>query len=325
MYDKKWLIYSLDEEITLSDLKSWNYNNNIDCKAIENWLHQHNVKFQIDSDLNYKFSYVKSKPYIIYYKWNIELLNKNIIWIVGPRKNSPFWTQFLDELFKYLKSYDIATISWMAEWIDEYAHTLSMENNIPTIAVLWWWLWYFLGIYKRSFINKIVDNWWLVISEFKLKMKPTPYSFPQRNRIIAWLSNFVILPEAWEKSGSLITVDFALSMWKEVYWFPNTIFSETSRGINKYISENKIKCIYDIKSLLDWYFTKKTTQKKSSSILELDNNEKIIYKLLDKESLDINVLIERSWIDMSWLVVVLSMLEIKWLIFQKTPWVYWKK
>ena len=68
-----------------------------------------------------------------------------------------------------------------------------------------------------------------MLSEFKLNSRPERYTFPQRNRIVAGLSDMVFLPEASEKSGSLITVDFARQMHKDVYGTPNSIFSPTSQ------------------------------------------------------------------------------------------------
>ena len=72
-----------------------------------------------------------------------------------------------------------------------------------------------------------------MISEFKLDQEPAQYTFPQRNRIIAGLSDVLFLPEAGKESGSLITVDFALQMQKPVYGVPNFIFSDKSAGLHE--------------------------------------------------------------------------------------------
>ena len=75
------------------------------------------------------------------------------------------------------------------------------------------------------------------MSEFKIHSKPTHYTFPQRNRLVAGLADAIFLPEAGEKSGSLITADFGVHMHKPVYGTPNTIFSATSDGLHRMIQQ----------------------------------------------------------------------------------------
>ena len=89
-----------------------------------------------DSEYHFKFRQVSSAPYVMYGKGNFELLHKNIIAIVGPRKASPYAREVLEKLFAYLKNYDVVTISGMADGVDKMAHELSIQYQIPTIAVL---------------------------------------------------------------------------------------------------------------------------------------------------------------------------------------------
>jgi len=324
--DIRWLVYSIDENIKISKMKAWEYSTDYDFLKIQNWIDKNNIKWLIDwnSDFHFKLSIIKSKPYIIYYKWDISILNKYIIWIVGPRKISNYGQKILENLFEKLEWYDIATISWLAEWVDSLCHDLSIKKNIPTIAVLWWWFVHFLKSTDRYDIEKIVDNWWLVISEFKLGLKPANYTFPQRNRIIAWLSDFLFLPEAWEKSGSLITVDFALGMNKIVYATPNDIFSETSKWVNKYISEWKIKLIYDLNEFVISNLWEKLANKKPCKIIEdLQGLEKVIYDYLFLNwPQTIEILSSSLNLDISQLLSIISILEMKNLLFESTTWIY---
>jgi DNA processing protein len=116
-------------------------------------------------------------------------------------------------------------------------HEMSMKAGIPTIAILGGGLKRFLESKSREIIQKIIDHGGLVISEFKLNKEPERYTFPQRNRIVAGLADMIFLPEAGEKSGSLITVDFARQMHKDVYGAPNTIFSPLSKGLLQYMQQ----------------------------------------------------------------------------------------
>lgn len=324
--DIRWMVYSIDENIKISQMKSWEYSADYDFQKLQNWITKNNIKWLIDwsYDFHFKLSLIKSKPYIIYYKWDISLLNKQIIWIVWPRKISNYGQKILENLFEKLDWYDISTISWLAEWVDSLCHDLSINKNIPTIAVLWWWFAHFLKSTDRYDIEKIVDNWWVVISEFKLWYKPAKYTFPQRNRIIAWLSDFLFLPEAWEKSGSLITVDFALDMNKIVYATPNDIFSETSKWVNKYISEWKIRLVHDLDEFIISKLWEKSVNKKPCKNIEnLQGLEKDIYEFININwSQSIDVLSLNFRLDINILLSILSILELKWFVMESKPWIY---
>lgn len=99
---------------------------------------------------------------------------------------------------------------------------------------------------QRELIQRIVQAGGLVISEFKLKKEPTHYTFPQRNRIIAGLSDVLFVPEAGQGSGSLITVDFALQMHKPVCVVPGSIYSSTSAGVNQLLADGKVRAVHDM-------------------------------------------------------------------------------
>jgi predicted Rossmann fold nucleotide-binding protein DprA/Smf involved in DNA uptake len=281
-------------------------------------------KIQItDNNYPYKLKYINSKPKIIYFLWDINLLNDKIIWIVWPRNMTGYCKDIMDCLFKYLKNYKIITVSWLANWVDSYCHELSVKYNIPTVAVLGWWLWFFIKS-KKLIINNIINNWWLVMSEFDINKNPETYMFPYRNRIIAWLSDFLFLPEAWEKSWSLITVDFALKMAKRVYWCMNSIFMESGLWVNKYISQWKIIWVYDIRLFLeqelgrlDLSFDKNISYEWLSDI-EID----ILDCIKDIWELDIDILSNKIWKSINDIMVWLSMLEIKWLIKEIRSWTY---
>lgn len=268
----KALLYSTTElkisELRLLDREqtsSISYNHNLYEKA-KNWCQEQSVFSFIQDTNNYhfKFSLVSSSPYIVYGKWNQELLNKSIIAIVGPRNASPYAHQVMESLFAELQHYDLVTISGLADGVDMMCHEMSIKAGIPTIAVLGWWLKYYLESGKREMIHKIIDNGWLVLSEFKLNSRPERYTFPQRNRIVAGLSELVFLPEASEKSWSLITVDFARQMHKDVYGAPSSIFSPTSQWLHRYMQQWLITPVVQRDWMLGKYFGRKTTTVKNA-------------------------------------------------------------
>lgn len=124
--------------------------------------------------------------------------------------------------------------------IDKYAHLGALDSKIgKTIAVLG------TGVadgdlypeQNRKVFERILENNGLIVSEYVIGTKAINYNFPARNRIISGLSDKIIVVEASEKSGSLITADFGLEQGKDVYAVPGNIFSKNSVGTNNLIKE----------------------------------------------------------------------------------------
>jgi DNA processing protein len=107
---------------------------------------------------------------------------------------------------------------------------------------------------RASVVREIVDAGGLVLSEFPLGLKATHYTYPQRNRIVAGLSQCVYLPEAREGSGSLITVDFARAMSIPVYGAPQDMFADSSAGLGQAMQAGHVSPVVDIPSWLDSEF-----------------------------------------------------------------------
>lgn len=260
--EQKILYYAVDPELTIGMLKSgevwWSY----DTESMQQWCDDHDIQTYVADEPGYHFKCMRvlSKPYILYAKGNIWLLDIPLISIVWPRKASVYARSVMKDFFEVLNMYDVATISGGAPWIDTLCHTLSLEYDIPTVMVLGWWLKWYLESKHRHLVERVIDGWWVVLSEFKPDFVPTKRSFPQRNRIVAGLWETVFLPAAWKGSGSLITVDFALQMHTTVYTVPWSIYEPTSEGTNQYLEEGRIAAVVDFASMLDRYFKKKDVQ-----------------------------------------------------------------
>lgn len=318
----KWYIYSIDPNIKISQLKKWEFTQDYNTQHIKNIMNQNNIDFiiQWEPNYNFKFQSIVSKPYIVYYKWNLDLLNKKILAIVWPRLPSIYSTEILNELFNEIKWSNIATISWLAKWVDQICHNLSIENNIPTIAVLGWWLMNYINSSDKYLIDQICANWWLILSEFRLDEEPTNYSFPQRNRIIAWLSDAIFLPQAGKKSWSLITVDFGIKMWKSIYGVPWNIWNQESFWLNQYIAEKKVSAVYDISLFVEEFIWK---QKQTKIEYNLSENEQKIFDIISQnKSINIDYLIENSTFKVQEIISILTNLELNSIIKQTLPWEY---
>lgn len=319
--------YSSDPDINFNKLKSgetWNYKLK---EKIFKLIEMFDVKWILpeDENRNWKFSLVKSNPNFMYYIWDLSLLNKHIVSIVWPRKHSEYANKVLERLFSIAKKYDIVTMSGLADGVDQLCHSYSIDEKIPTIAVLGTWIWWYLKSKNRNLLEKIVENWWLILSEYKLLSWPTSYSFPQRNRLIAGLADLLFLPEAGEQSGSLITAKFAFEMHKPIYGVPNWIFSSASEGLNKLIGEWKIQMITDFDQMMKKHFKIvnfddgwKTAEMKWLNEIEI----KILNIISEKNWSDLNDLTSDSGLWLNDIMLYLTTLEMQWLVYQESPGIY---
>ena len=181
---------------------------------------------------------IYNPPKRIYAIGNIEILNKVGIAIVGSRKATEYGEKVAFRLSKDLSERDIVIISGLAKGIDSHAHIGSLNvQNGKTIAVLGSGI---KVIYPKENIElarQIVRKGGCIISEYPPDETPNKSNFPERNRIISGLSKGVVIVEASEKSGALITADFALEQGREVFAVPGNIYSTTSVGTNKLIQQ----------------------------------------------------------------------------------------
>lgn len=318
--------YSSDPDINFNKLRSgetWNYK--LKEKVLK-LTEMFDVKWILpeDNDWHWKFSLIKSKPSFIYCFWNISLLDKQILSVVWPRKHTEYANKVLEKLFGIARKYNIVTVSGLADGVDQLCHSYSIQEWIPTIAILWTWIWRYLKSSNRSLLEKIVENWWLILSEYKLFSGPTSYSFPQRNRLIAWLADVLFLPEAGEQSGSLITANFAFDMHKPTYGVPNNIFSSSSEWLNKLIWEWKIQMTTDFEQMMKKHF--KNNLDKKENINENKNlndiEKKLLWIITEKNWSDLNDLTSDSGLWLNDIMLYLTTLEMQWLIYQESPGVY---
>jgi DNA processing protein len=178
-------------------------------------------------------------PENIYFKGSFPNEKTKFLTIVGSRNISTYGKDCLDFLFKGLEGYNICVISGLAVGVDSRAHELALKHNLPTIAIPG------SGIDEsviypssnKKLLEKILENDGLIMNEFEPDFKATLWSFPMRNRIMAVLSDALLVIEAGEKSGSLITVRLATDYNKDILTIPGNIFSKNSFGPNNLIKD----------------------------------------------------------------------------------------
>lgn len=162
-----------------------------------------------------------------------------ILTVVGSRKNTTYGKRVLESLIESIKDEDIIIISGLAYGIDSIAHRAALTHRIPTIAIPGSGLSRKV-LYPRTHVSlaeEILQNDGVLLSEFTEDISPAPWTFPARNRIMAALSDAILIVEAEEKSGTLITARIALELGKDIGAIPGDVISSTSKGTNTLIRD----------------------------------------------------------------------------------------
>ena len=184
---------------------------------------------------------LKNPPLVLFYKGNINLLNETCVGVVGSRLNTEYARKVTIDLVNVLK-YKYCIVSGMAKGIDGIAHKTAVDQK--TIAVLGSGIEYIYPFNNKDLYYELSEKQ-LIISEYPGYTKPLAFHFPIRNRIIAALSQKLFVMQSSTKSGTLITVNEALNLNKEIYALPFAIDVIEGQGTNILIEEGANLILYD--------------------------------------------------------------------------------
>jgi DNA processing protein len=300
--------YLAKEEVSiLKNLQ--NYNKKLELEKAEgilNWMNSNKVGLITIEDEEYPESLkdIQSPPYALFYKGKINLLKNRIVAIVGSRTCTTYGTQVTKLLTKELISFNITIISGGAKGIDSVAHNAVVEDNGNTIVVLGCGIDVVYPTQNKRLFSEIENNG-LILSEFLPNTPPLSFNFPRRNRIISGLSELVVVVEATEKSGSLITANYAIEQNKEVMTVPGSIFSKASFGCNKLIRDGaQIFC-----SMEDLYLLLRLEKSKNVKILSPIKLK--ILKLVSDGPTHIDEIVNKAYVDREALFNVLFEMQNK--------------
>lgn len=249
------------------------YKNRID--SILDNIYKNNIQIITKEDNVYpqKLKFIKRSPPILFLKGNSNLLNKFSIAIVGSRNCSEYGKNISEMFATKLSNLNITIISGMACGIDSIAHKSSLKNTGRTIAVLGSG---FDNIYpsnNKLLFDEIIQSEGAVITEYLPDVCPLPGNFPARNRIVSGLSDGIIVVEAREKSGALITAKLALEQGKEVFCIPGNIDTLYNKGGNLLIKKG-VKIATSVDDILKEYpqFTKNKLDEEDYYMPQIDIN-----------------------------------------------------
>ncbi len=247
-----------------------------------------------------------------------ELPKENLIHlcVVGSRKFTSYGREACEKIIASLKGYPIVIVSGFAMGIDTIAHKKAMQMGLQTIV--------FPGsglaeeaMYPRTnvrIMNEIVQSGGCLISEFEPDFKATQWSFPMRNRLMAGISKAVLIIEAEEKSGTLITARLTTEYNRDLLVVPGSIFSANSKGTNRLLRQGAtpVTCAEDVLEALGFEQEKKE-EKQARLFEDLSLEEKKVVDLL-REPIPRDDLIRAMKMPISTANALLSVMEIKGLI-----------
>lgn len=253
---------------------------------------------------------ISDPPKELYLRGDFLERDKIAIGIVGTRECSGYGKQATLDIVGNLAEAGITIVSGLAKGIDTFAHRAALERGGRTIAVLGSAI-DSKSIYpccNKKLAEKIIKNGALV-SEYPAGTKSERYFFPQRNRIISGLSLGVLIVEAPEKSGALITAASALEQNREVFAVPGSIYSKNSVGTNKLIQMGA-KLVASANDILEELNLPLIFEKKKEFKPE-NKEEELLLNILTKEPMHIDEITKKSNLSAKIVNSTLIMLELK--------------
>lgn len=257
---------------------------------------------------------INDAPIVLYSKGNIELNPVKALGIVGTRKATNYGFHLTDEIVSDARPHDPTIVSGLAYGIDVRSHRAALKQSLATIAVLACGLDRVYPKMHRSTAEQMLENGGL-LSEYPIGTQPDPRLFPARNRIIAALSDALVVVEAARKGGALISANIAHSYDRPVFAVPGEIGKSFSEGCNLLIRNLKAN-IYtgfaDVVNELGWDDQQQTESRNNNQkYLGLAGDEKKVVDTLMKngQQLHLDQLSWQSQIPLSQLAAVLLQLE----------------
>lgn len=196
---------------------------------------------------------IKPEVKNLFYKGNIDLLLNEApkLAIVGSRRMTDYGAKVVEKWMPALVQRGVTIVSGFMYGVDQAAHQSCLDNGGKTVAVLGWGIDWKVKSEDTNLYQKLIENDSLILSEYEGNREPETWMFPQRNRIVAGMVDAVLVIEAAEKSGSLITARLARHFGKKLLAVPGGVFSGVSWGTNDLIRSGKASVVTSTEDILE--------------------------------------------------------------------------
>ena len=254
-------------------------------------------------------------PPVLYVRGTLTQEDECSLAVVGTRRPTMYGRQVTEQLVADLVQNKVTIVSGLARGIDTIAHRTALKGGGRTIAVFACGLDMVYPAENRGLAQEIMKQGALV-SEYPLGTKPRAENFPRRNRIMSGLSLGVLVIEAMERSGALITANLALEENREVFAVPGSIFSPTSRGTNRLIRDGA-KLVREVSDILEELNLSMVPKQLEMKELVPENEiESLLLKYLSQEPVHIDEICRNSGLPASTVSSTLTIMELKGMVRQ---------
>lgn len=265
-----------------------------------------------ESDFPQRLLPIDDAPTLMYFLGKASLNAPKTVAIIGTRTNSEYGKIITREIVKQLEGNDIQIISGLAAGIDGIAHQSALDSGLSTIGILGHGLDIMYPEEHRSLAQQMIKNGGL-LSEYPSNSIPHKANFPMRNRIVAAISDFLLVVETKEKGGAMITAHLGFGYNKEIGAIPGQIHHVNAKGCNKLIKNNIAHLIesgQNILEIMNWDITTKKKSVQKELFEQLNQSEQSILTLLQtNQQLHFDDLLHQTQLSYSTLSSTLLNLE----------------
>lgn len=254
-------------------------------------------------------------PILLYFRGNADLNAQKTVAIVGTRRATDYGKEAAKKMIETLAAHHVLIVSGLAYGIDIAAHHAALDNNLQTIGVLGHGLNTIYPKTHKATAKKMIENGGL-LTEYNSTTKMYPHNFADRNRIVAGISDAVVVIESAEDGGAVLTANIANSYNRDVFALPGKTSDKFSKGCNALIKTNRAQLIEtgeDLLKAMNWDIAAGNgaiKKKQRELFLELNEDERTIHKLLaEAGEVEIEQLIEKSNMNSSVLAGILLEME----------------
>src|SRR5258707_2468416 len=246
------------------------------------------ILFYTDKNYPERLKSIEDAPSLLYYKGTVILNQAKFVGIVGTRQATEYGKEMVSKIIEELKPHHAVIVIGLAYGIDIQAPKQALKSNLQTVAVMGSGMDVIYPSAHKETAKKMVSHGAL-LTENHFGTKPDAHNFPARNRIIAGMCDALIVVEAADKGGALITAEIANTYNRDVFAVPGSLGQTYSEGCNKLIRNNKATIytsIKDLEYLMDWTVEEATPKKKKAldfTSFSLDE-QKILSLLQDKSN-----------------------------------------
>jgi len=289
----------------------------VDLEKIWSKIESQGIKILTWKDEAYpqRLKEIEQPPPVLYLRGDYLPDDLFAVAIVGTRRVTPYGRQITEELASYLASNGITVISGLARGVDAIAHQTVLKAGGRTIGVLG------SGVDKiyppehRQMAEQMMVQG-AIVSDYAPGTPPDASNFPPRNRIISGLSLAVVVIEAGETSGALITAEFAAEQGREVFAVPGSILALQSKGTNKLIQRGALPLlsVNDLMQALN--LTRMGEHKAARKMIPTDETEARVMSILGAEPLHIDEIRNQTELPIEKVSATLALMELKGMVRQ---------